>query len=364
MTDEQTTRASEADIVINCGLAAQPPETPIDPSGPEAALGSAVHDSVDAWVKRDCKGDPEPQPFANQRGVKPDAVAELIARAPEALAQIERNLGDELRSEVTVRGGLVRGRIDVLGLRVADSGPWSIGIVDWKTGRDPTNSKPNQRLAYASAVEATYGMPAQPWIYTAEIWLATGDILEARYDKDMIDGFRMRLAFRHKHPTASPGPHCKWCRRRFECIERQVFLRASALELAECPPQLATPEALAAVWDKSRALRSMLEQYEKAVDACIEEHNGLALPDGRSLVHKTVNRDIIDPRKAWPIMQRAGLDNDAINAVLTITKTKLLEQVAKPAKRGEKAKMKEAMLIALDEAGAISRKVSKRRTII
>ena len=356
-------RASEADIVVNCGKAAQPPDQPIDISGPEAALGSAVHDSAEPWVNNGFQGELEPQPYANQHGVDPQAVAELIDKAPEAIRQIKADLTNA-KAEVKIDSGQIRGRIDVLALRMAGSRLFSATIIDWKTGRDPTGSKPNQRLAYASAVYERYGMPAQPWIYAAEIWLATGDIIEARYDEAMIKGFQARLADRLKRPTAAPGGHCRYCRRRHECTERQAWLRLSALEMAEVPPQLATPDALASLWDQSRALRSMLEQYEKAVDMAIEENNGLPLPDGRRLVHKTMTRDTIDARKAWPIMRKAGLDQDAINQVLSISKTKLLEQIAKPVARGGKQEAKAAIITALDEAGAIERKVLKRRTII
>jgi hypothetical protein len=360
---EDTTRASDADIEINCGKAHQPPEMPIETSGPEAALGSAVHASLEHWLPERTKAEPEPQPFANEHGVDVDKVAELIAKAPNALKEIREDLSS-LQPEVRVQGGLIRGRIDGLSLRLAGSRLFSCAILDWKTGQDPQNSKPNQRLAYASAVEAMYGMPAQKYIYTAEIWLATGVILEARYDKTMIEGFRTRLAYRRKRGIASPGVHCKYCRRKHECLEWQTYIRSSALELAELAPDLTTPDALALLWDKSRALKSALERYEKAVDAMLDEHGGLDLPNDRRLCHVKQTRDIIDVRKAWPVMRAAGLDNDAINKALTLNKTKLLEQIALPAARGQKQKAREGIMVALDEAGAIARKVIRRRTII
>lgn len=360
---EETTRASDADIEINCGKAHQPPEVPIETSGPEAMLGSAVHAALEPWLPVWRHSDPEPQPFANQFGADVDKVAELISKAPNALREIREDLSG-LQAEVKVQGGLIRGRIDGLNLRMAGSRLFSCAILDWKTGQDPANSKPNQRLAYASAVEAMYGMPAQKYIYSAEIWLATGVILEGRYDKAMIDGFRTRLAYRRKRGIASPGVHCKYCRRKHECLEWQTYIRSSALELAELAPDLATPDALALLWDKSRALKSAIERYEKAIDAMLDEHGGLDLPGDRRLCHVKQTRDIIDARKAWPVMQRAGLDQAAINAALTVNKTKLLEQVAKPAPRGQKQKAREGIMIALDEAGAISRNVIRRRTII
>ena len=360
---EETIRASEADIVVNCGLAATAPEHEIDDSGPEAALGQAVHASLEQWVGRGMADEPEAQPHANEHGVDVQAVEDLIARAPEAIRSIRHDLTG-LRAEVDVRGGYVRGRVDALSLRMAAGKLFSTGLIDWKTGRDPNGSKPAQRLAYASAVEAHYGMPAQRVIYTAEIWLATGDILEARYDIDSIQGFRARLADRLKGKRAAPGAHCRYCRRRFECVERDTYLRASGRALAELDGAMPTPDALAALWDQSRALRTALERYDKAVDAMLAEHEHLTLPDGRRLVHKAISRDNIDARKAWPVMAGAGLNQDDINATLSISKTKLLERIGAKAARGQKQKAKADLMIRLDEAGAIQRTVAKRRTII
>ena len=206
-------------------------------------------------------------------------------------------------------------------------------------------------------------MPAQGYIYTAEVWLATGDIIESRFDLDSIAGFRARLADRLAHPTASPGPHCRYCRRLHECHARDAYLRAGARALAELQDDLPTPEALAALWDQSRALKVALDRYEAAVDAAIEVGGGLDLPDGRRIEHVTVNRDKIDARKAWPILESAGLGGDEINACLSVSKTELNKIIAARAPRGKKAAAKADLLTSLDVAGAITRTASRRKRI-
>lgn len=362
MTD-QTIRAGEADIVEQCGLAARPPSKAIDTTGPDAALGSAVHDSLQAWIDGQRLDEPVAQPHANKHGVDPATVLELALVAPAALAQIREDLS-RLKAEVQVSGGGIRGRVDALNLRYAATKLFSAAILDWKTGRDPTaSSKPNQRLAYASAVEAAYGMPAQGYIYAAEVWLATGDILEARYDKDMIAGFRARLADSLAHPTAKPGSHCRYCRRRFECAERDEYLRSSGRALAVIQPGAQTPQVLATLWDQSRLLRQALDTYDKAVDLVIEDEGRLELPDGRVITHQPITRDNIDARKAWPVLRSAGLDDDAINAILRVSKTDLLKAVSAKAPRGAKATAKAEALTALDVAGAITRTQSRRKKV-
>lgn len=362
MTDD-TIRASEAPIVIECGLAATPPVNPIDTAGPEAALGSAVHDSVQAWIERGRTGEPEAQPHANQYGVDPAAVLELALAAPPALDAIHEDL-TTLVAETPVRGGGVRGRIDALALVQGNDGVFAAAVADWKTGRDPVaGSKPAQRLAYASAVEAEYGMPSQGYVYTAEIWLATGDILESRFDADSIAGFRARIADRLARPTARPGPHCRYCRRLHECEPRDAYLHAGARALVALSQELPTPEALAQVWEQSRALKQALERYEAAVDAHIETAGGLDLPDGRRIEHMTVTRDHIDARAAWSTLEQYGLGADEINATLSVSKTELLKIISARAPRGKKAAAKADLMTALDVAGAIARTTSRRKKI-
>lgn len=360
---EQSIRASEAPIVLECGLAATPPEVEIDTAGPDAALGSAVHDSIDGWWSSGRIGEPEPQPHANQHGVDPHAVAEIAGKAPAALAEIREDLS-QAESEVPITGGLVRGRMDLASVwREADL-LQALSVLDWKTGRDPTaGSKPAQRLAYASALHHLYGMPATGYVYAAEVWLAADVILESRFDEAAILGFRARIAERLARPRANPGTHCRYCRRRHECTERDEYIRSCARALAEPTSGLMTAEEIAALWDQSRALRAALEAYDKAVDLVIDEHGGLDLPDGRRVEHMTVSRDRIDARKAWPTLERLGLNADAINASLTVSKTELMKQVSKLAPRGKKQDAKADAMTALDLAGAITRTTSRRKKV-
>lgn len=359
-----TIRASDADRILQCGASAIEPKQPIDISGPEATIGRAAHDAIEQWIIAGCIGEPEPQPSANEYGVQPSEI-EMIQNAPSMLQAIKEDLRD-LKAEVTVNGGGVRGRVDVIAMTMAQGNkPFNIAILDWKTGRDPVlGGKPGQRLAYASAAEATYGMPANGYVYTAELWLATGEIIESRFDIASIEGFRKRLAEQLKRKNAAPGNHCKYCRRSHECTEREVYIRSAAMTIATEPSELASAELLANLWDQSRALKQALETYEKAVDMAIEEHGALYLPDGRKMLHGTKSIDTIDASKAWPILRSAGLDRAAIEGAIKLSKTKLTEAVGKRAPRGEKTKAKADLISALDLAGAIDRKQLRYRRIV
>lgn len=358
-----TFRASELNIIVRCGLAAEPPEKKIDSSGPEANLGQAVHESADTWIKGGMVGEPKAQPHANQWGVDVSQVEALVERIPEAIKEIREDLSG-LESEISVEGGLVRGRIDAISVIWAEDKPFSVSILDWKTGRDPQGGKPEQRLGYASAVEAMHGMPHQGYIHTAEIWLATGEILESRHDLDSIQGFRRRLEDRIKYKTANPGSHCRYCNRRFECSERFAYVRSAVSALARVAPGEVSADQVAELWDKSRAVKRAVEAYEKLVDDLLEQHGDLVLPDGRRLVLGTKTRETIDAQLAWPVMRGAGLSNQEINGALTVSKTKLLAAVKNKAPRGEKAKVGADLMTQLDLQGAIARTKSSFKKII
>ena len=329
-----TIRASEAPIVLECGKAAEPPEHEIDTSGPDAALGQAAHASLEAWARDNFLGEPDAQPYADCHGVDPDMVATLVHAAPALLERCGLKTNGA-QAEVNVKGGYVRGRVDLM---TAEAAPdleqiERIVIVDWKTGQDPhAGSKPAQRLAYASAVAAVNDMPASGVIDTYEVWLAADTVIRDAYTWHDIAAFRSRLKGRLERPTARPGPYCRYCRRIHECTERDAYLRSAATALAP-------------------------------VDALVDLTGELPLADGRCIVHTYQTRETIDARKAWAIIEAAGLGPDEINAVLSVSKTKLLNQVAKLAPRGTKATAKADVMTALDLAGAVKRTTSRRKRV-
>ncbi len=361
---EQTIRCSDAPINIECGKSAEPPRLEIDTSGPEATLGTACHDSLQHWTDNGFIGEPDAEPFAAQHGVDPGQVAALVQAAPGLLERCDADFVGAV-AEVAIKSDIERGRMDLVNVITNNDLLTNINVVDWKTGRDSaTGSKRAQRLAYASALEATIGWPMSDHIYTAEIWLACDTVIEDRFTLQDIEAYRAKLRARLERPTARPGVHCKYCRRLHECEEHDAYLRSAATALAPVAEGALTSHAIAALWDQSRALKAALAKYEQAVDALIDLTGELPLPDGRRIVRQSINRDSIDARKAWPIMTAAGLGPDQINDALSISKSKLLEAVGKLAPRGKKAIAKTDLMLSLDTAGAIARSASYKKRVL
>lgn len=336
-------RASEADVVLRCAAASVKPEHEIDLESPQAALGAEVHLILEDWVNRHFEGEPEGPP--NEAG-------DLAAAAVPIIQHIKaiEPLGSA-RAEFRIEDELCRGIMDVL--NIIGGG---ITIIDWKTGRQSdANDYVGQMAAYASLAENAWGIPSSGYIYTAIAWLRTGNITERRFELQHIEDFRKRLKYQLGHPERfSPGDHCTWCRHRVECYPREQYFRASCAAIAEVKAPL-TPQAIADLWDKSRAVKQALAQYEKAVDAILVD-GPIEFPDGRTLKAIQRTRKEINAKAAWRIMQQHGLSQDDINAVLSVSKTALLDKVGAKAERGKKGAAKKGIMADLEDAGAIEDK--------
>lgn len=336
-------RASEADVVLRCAAASVKPEHEIDFESPEAALGAEVHLILEDWVNRGFEGQPEGPP--NEAGDLAAAAVPII----EHIRAVEPLYG--ARAEVALKDDLCRGRLDVASIS-ADR----VSIIDWKTGRKTDdNAYHGQMAAYASLAYGAHGMPSSGYVYTAIAWLRTGNITERRFELQHIDDFRKRLKYQLGNPERfAPGEHCTWCRHRVECYPREQYFRSSCAAIAEVKAPL-TPQAIADLWDKSRAVKQALAQYEKAVDAILVD-GPIEFPDGRTLRSIERKRKEINARAAWRIMQQYGLTPDDINEVLSVSKTALLDKVGARTERGKKGGAKKQIMADLADAGAVEDK--------
>lgn len=357
-----TARASNIDLILACSAAAKKPEVKIDRRNAAAEMGTAVHAALAEWITVGAKGEPNPQPAANEFGVDAREVARLCSYAPEALGCIKEAM-DDMRTEVSFQTPALTGTCDVLSIIPAANGVFGISILDWKTGRDASHSKPGQLLAYAALATNAHGMPATGYIYTAEIWLQERLIIERRYDKASIDGLWRRLGRQLEHQDVhSPGTHCRFCPRAHECSARETYYRSAISSLVVAAETKPTRESLAELWEQSRLLKQALAVYESCLDDALAD-GPLPLPDGREIVLVEQSRDQIDARKAWPVMTAAGLTQDDIASVLSVKKSALLDVVGNRAKRGEKASQRKNIMIQLDQAGAITRRTFNKKQV-
>ena len=197
-------------------------------SGPAARIGTEVH----RWIERRAAG----QTALIELEEAPDLTYEELAGEP---GKIERLRDAFLQSRFADRTPLyterpfllrfgsftVGGRIDaVFG---EPDGPWE--VVDWKTGRRPTDDDPLAGLqldVYGLACAEIWGKRAEELTLTY-LYLASGD--EASHPMDDPTAVRARIADALAAIEAgrfepTPGPQCTYCDFRSFCDAGKAWL--------------------------------------------------------------------------------------------------------------------------------------------
>ncbi len=203
-------------------------------SGPAARIGTEVH----RWIERRASG----QAVLLELEEAPDLTAEELAGEP---GKVERLRGSFLSSrfaEVTplhverpfllrLEGYTVGGRIDaVFG---EPDGPWE--VVDWKTGRRPSDDDPLAALqldVYGLACVEIWGKRPEDLTLTY-LYLASDDEVSHAMEDPAVIRARIVETLRGIDGGAfdpSPGPQCTYCDFRAFCAEGKAWL---ALEGAQ-----------------------------------------------------------------------------------------------------------------------------------
>jgi hypothetical protein len=86
----------------------------------------------------------------------------------------------------------------------------------------------------------------------------------------------------------------------------------------------------------------------------------LSFPDGRSLVLRDQEREEIDARIAWPVLE-ANLTPDDLSGAIKVGKTAVLDAIKATAPRGQKGKVADAVMDELRKLGAVTTKTVQVR---
>ena len=112
----KTVRASLMALADICPPAAQPPEVRIDTAGPEARLGSAVHEPLASWISlgRTEVDVEQLEAAALKWGVNADEVATLAGMAWGMWQRELKQWFPNPQTEVEMVGDILTGHADVL----------------------------------------------------------------------------------------------------------------------------------------------------------------------------------------------------------------------------------------------------------
>lgn len=365
--------ASRADRETVCAGSIPKPSVDIRDDSAPARLGQAAHLACSGVVDQMSNDVEDPERLdltrvADRFDVDVDDLAPLVVYARRAWGELRRFFSKPI-TEQFFEGPVSRGRFDV-GSIVGGSRVSAIVVGDFKSGR-VQSEHPGQLLATADALRDMHGFPTSGYVTAFEIWLRFGEYRTHRFSLDRLEGWRERAADKIKHAGEryTPGGHCGFCNRRFDpCAARERYLLEGAGAVGEVSNALAvdiTPEGRDAVlreragsvWDKSRELKRVLAHFEDVVKELLGE-GPIDLGDGRRLEHVKKSKAVIDPQKAWGVLEALGFSEDEIASTLSMSKGRIEKVVRaklgdKPP-RGSVGKSKAAAMDGLREADAVS----------
>ena len=351
-------RASRMPLAFKCAesIRRPPGELFVSSDSEAGTLGTAVHDALAQHVMG---VDTDLADYAAKWNVDEQALAPLFFFGVSAWNDLKATLLTpkvELELEAVVAGHVITGHADV----VYDAGQ-SVYIIDWKSGqvqRDYTT----QLLTYALAAARQFQQADKFSVVT--VWLRDKFYETKTVTRDELDQFANRIAHDvlGKAGRYVAGDHCGFCPRFSGCPGRGQVALAIIRELDDGGylPAPGTPAThpiagtvLASALARIRYVENVCEQARKTIREWVKAAGHVDTKPGYALQIKTEIHEVISAKRAWPVFLKY-LDEDGVNACLKVGKTELLKRVSEGAERGQKGKLKAAVLDELRELGAVS----------
>jgi len=354
----KTIRCSALPRIMACGPSAIAPEVKVDTSGPEAAMGRAVHELLATVVKDELDAPPEFGDVLQRHGLSDDDADEL-----RMLAWSGVNIWKKLRESfeiVAVEGEFVgsvaglelTGSADVIGCTEEDGERGTV-VFDWKSGRIDSGY-----------LDQLKGYLKLGWIKETEkakavvIWLRESRVEIVDVTPASMVKWEEELQVSLGSTDFNVTEHCGYCPRRLECPARNQIVRSviSDLSAEESIGEL-VPAQLAQLYPRVSLLEKTIKAYKKALKAAVEE-GPLSIGDGRVLTVEPNRREsILFEQGVDALESHLGLSADEMRSALedsiTVNKKAVAELAAERAQKGMKGKARAAVIEVLRECGAI-----------
>jgi hypothetical protein len=357
-------RCSKIPAFLECPSSALPAENPYNPTSEAAREGSAGHDLAEWLVHHTLYSGPEPdlEAIASRWEVDIATLGFLGSRIRTVIADLGQWLPHG-STEARVEGEHTKGTADWIDL--------STGVVvDWKMGheeRDPWG----QLKGYCLAIYDMCGMPEVGHHSPIAAYARLGTHEVRHYNESDLLGFREKLLEQDSRAGRdyAPGNACTFCEHQLTCDARRDWLRSSVEALmpigANGEYPVPSDQAFAELGPRVALLETAIKRYRQMERERLQQHrDGLAPPleigDGKALILKPFNRRHVDALKAWEVLTRE-LTPEQLNACVTVSLTKVGEQVAAVAPRGQKGRVKKAVIGEIEDAGAVSESTHYRR---
>jgi len=221
--------------------------------------------------------------------------------------------------------------------------------LDWKTGRVWSDAD-WQLQGYNYAKRRKYGIV---------VWLRERSytVIEAMPRDAFEDALAKQITLIGKE--YSPGSHCHFCPGRDECEARTNHAQ-TAMAVITGQAEMMTAERMAEIYPTVSMLEDAIATYKAMVRERIILGGPMALPNGTEVYLSEFSKDVIDPRKAWPLLteelsdeELAGCMRVGVTAIKDAIRAKIRAEFDGKPPKGALGEAVKVLWESLQEAGAI-----------
>ena len=363
-------RPSACDRAWNCAESLFP-EVAVDPVGEAAEMGSSFHEVMRARINQT---DHSVDEIAERYGADLEELERLIAYAGVAERDLKTWFTDdaaEVRLEheepweiEPYRRILLSGTVD----RLSVPTPERASVLDWKTGM--AEGYAHQQRAYAFLTLRRY--PTVTEVYSATVYVRLGYWHGRLYRaSDLEDWWAdMKRHLVNGLGKFSPGSHCGYCPRRAECPGVRQYTESCLATIDSNPTtqaELLTADNAAELGphlaDTLRRVRYIEGRCKEFRDTLRDQVRtaGGEVPAGDGMVLRIVEtrRRELDALKAWPVLT-GRLTDEQIAGACKLSISKCQTAASESAPIGTKGTVRKQIEAELEEAGAITTKISEQ----
>ncbi len=348
---EIKTRASSLPLALRCPASTVQAEIRIEGDRGAADLGTAAHDVVLRWVGN--QDGANVNDVAARKRVDPDELGILVAMGFQAWNKVEQWFPDpqvEVEMAVESAAGLrLTGHTDMKS--VVDR---EVRIGDLKFGR--VDSDYTQQLA-GYCCQALQMHPECDTAFAMVIWVREQRTESARYTRQQMDRwFEEVETTLSQVDLFSPGSHCGYCRRKYECPAFELMLKRN-LELLANGERPDRPVAVGDLYAAAKLVNKQAEEALELVRAEVAAAGGtMNIGYGKQLQLMDQEQEKISYTAGHRLITQAvpGADLDEI---FTVGKGAFTKAVGDTAPNRKKKVYIDAAMQDLRAAGAVTKKV-------
>jgi len=244
---------------------------------------------------------------------------------------------------------------------------WGITL-DWKTGRKTDDSLYKaQMMAYATMLSSKN--PKLEQVTTIICWIRDKSFSIVTFTREEIRAWFKNFIYRHAFwdgKTYSPGDHCSWCKRFYDCPARAKMINSAVGDLVayendkslvlDGSGDLVNPDKLFDAYNQAKVLKRMIDSFMADLKTEIRKRGDVPIPqlEGKAFGYKSRRGNAsFNTFKAWGILQDHFSDEEMAQ-IISIGKGKLETAAKSKAEKGKKQKFFAEIMGELEAGGAIT----------